>query len=298
MELRELLRQITPRDQQAYEACICRFNKIAKPLGSLGKLETLLARVAGASGSAEVNIRKKCVLVFCADNGVVARGVAQSDYHVTTAIARSLVRGTASINVMAKAAGAEVYPVDLGMVETVPGLLDRKLFCGTGDISQGPAMTREQAEQAILTGFELVREKAAEGYGIVATGEAGIGNTTTSSAVASVLLDLPVEVVTGRGSGLSDAGLTRKQEVIHKSIMVNCPNPQDPIDVLAKVGGADIAAMTGAFLGGAFCHVPVVIDGLISSVAALCAVRLCPAVSGYLLPSHLTAEPAGRKIME
>ena len=294
----ELLRQIVPADQQAYEACIDRFNKIAKPLGSLGKLETLLAQAAAASGTADVNLKKKCVLVFCADNGVVGQGVAQSDHTVTTAIARSLSRGTASVNVMAKAAGADTFPVDVGMVDTVPGLLRKKLFCGTGDISCGPAMSRSDAETLIWTGAELVREKAAAGYRLMAVGEAGIGNTTTSSAVAAVLLGLTVEMVTGRGSGLSDTGLRRKQEVIHNSITVNRPDARDPLDVLAKVGGADIAAMTGAFLGGALCHVPMVIDGLIASVAALCAVRLCPAVKGYLLPSHLTAEPAGIKIME
>lgn len=298
MELETLLRQIRPADQQAYDACIRKFNGIAKPLGSLGKLETMLARVAAASGSAEIHINKKCVLVFCADNGVVGQGVAQSTHDVTTAIGRSLVRGTASVNVMAKAAGADVFPVDVGMIDSVPGLPQQKLFCGTGDISHGPAMTREQAEKLVLTGVELVREKVAEGYGVIATGEAGIGNTTTSSAMAAVLLDLPVETVTGRGSGLSDAGLSQKQRAIHNSIMVNCPSADDPLDVLTKVGGADIAAMVGTFLGGALYHVPVVVDGLISSVAALCAVRLCPAVKGYLLPSHLTAEPAGIKIME
>ena len=298
MNLQKLLQQIQPADRQAYEGCIAHFNGIAKPLGSLGKLETLLATVAAASGTVQPKLDKKCVLVFCADNGVVAQGVAQSTHAVTTAIARSLAAGTASVSVMAKAAGAAVFPVDVGMVDTVPGLLNRKQFSGTGDISVGPAMTREQAEQAVLTGVELVREKAAEGYGLIATGEAGIGNTTTSSAVAAVLLQLPVETVTGRGSGLSNEGLLRKQKAIHNSIMVNYPNREDPVDVLAKVGGADLAAMTGAFLGGALYHVPVIIDGLISSVAALCAVRLCPAVQGYLLPSHLTAEPAGVKIME
>lgn len=298
MELKTLLKQIVPADQVAYDACIRRFNSIAKPLGSLGSLETLLAHVAAASGTAEVQVKKKCVLVFCADNGVVAQGVAQSDHHVTTAIGRSLARGTASVCVMAKAAGAEVFPVDMGMIDTVPGLLPRKVCCGTGDISHGPAMTRAQAEQAMMTGMELVGEKVAAGYRVIATGEAGIGNTTTSSAVAAVLLGLPVETVTGRGSGLSDAGLMQKQKVIRHAIAVNQPNQQDPVDVLAKVGGADIAAMTGAFLGGAMYHVPMVIDGLISAVAALCAVRLCPAVQGYLLPSHLTAEPAGVKLME
>lgn len=158
-------------------------------------------------------------------------------------------------------------------------------------------MTRQQAEQAILAGLELVREKKEAGYNLIATGEAGIGNTTSSSAMAAVLLNLPVETVTGRGSGLSNEGLVRKQHAIRSGITVNQPDPKDPLDVLAKVGGFDIAAMTGAFLGGALYHVPVIIDGLISSVAALCAARMCPYLKDYLISSHVTAEPAGKLIM-
>ena len=297
MELQELIRQIQPVDLQAQAACLRHWDMIAKPLNSLGKLETMLARAAAVTGSADPNLQKKCVLVFCADNGVLAQGVAQSTYDVTTAIARSLAAGTTSVSAMSKAVGADVFPVDMGMIDTVPGLLDRKLAHGTGDISQGPAMTRAQAEQAVRTGIELVQEKKEQGYGLIATGEAGIGNTTSSSAVAAVLLGLPVEQVTGRGSGLSNECLIRKQNAIRSAIAVNRPDPADPLDVLAKVGGFDIAAMTGAFLGGALYRVPVVIDGLISSVAALCAARLCPYLRDFLLPSHVTAEPAGKLIM-
>ena len=164
-------------------------------------------------------------------------------------------------------------------------------------MSKEPAMSREQAERAILVGIEMVKEKCEAGYQVVATGEAGIGNTTSSSAVASVLLGIPVEQVTGRGSGLTDEGLARKQAAICRAIEVNRPDPADPLDVLAKVGGFDIAAMTGVFLGGALYHIPVVMDGLISSVAALCAARICPYVRDYLISSHVTAEPAGKYIM-
>lgn len=159
-------------------------------------------------------------------------------------------------------------------------------------------MSRDTARQGILTGVELVRQRREEGYRVIATGEAGIGNTTTSSAMAAVLLDCPVEEVTGRGSGLSDEGLERKRRAIARAIAVNRPDAGDPLDVLAKLGGFDIAGMTGAFLGGALYHVPVVMDGFISAVAALCAVRLCPAVRDYILPSHITAEPAGRMLMD
>lgn len=297
MNLEKVLQEIRPVNNNIFEACEARFDQIAKPVGSLGKLENLVERIAAASDTLNVDINKKCVLVFCADNGVLAQGVAQSTHDVTTAIARSLARGTTSVSVMAQACGADVFPVDMGMVDQVDGLLLRSLARGTGDISCGPAMTREQAVQAICTGIELVGKRKEEGYRLIATGEAGIGNTTTSSAVLSVLLEQPVEIVTGRGSGLTDEGLLRKQQAIRQAIQVNNPDKDDVLDVLSKVGGFDIAAMTGAFLGGALHHVPIIMDGFISGVAALCAVHLCPAVLGYILPSHISAEPAGQMLM-
>jgi len=298
MNLERMLQSIQTADETAYNACVARFNAVAKPVGSLGRLEELLERIAAITGSSVIDVGKKCVLVFCADNGVLAQGVAQSTSDVTTAIGCSLAAGTASVCVMARACGADVFPVDMGMKEPVEGLLDRSLARGTADISCGSAMSRSMAEQAILTGIELVGQRKAEGYRVIATGEAGIGNTTTSSAVAAVLLGAQVEQVTGRGSGLSDAGLVRKQQAIRSAIAVNQPDPDDVLDVLSKVGGFDIAGMCGAFIGGAIHHVPVVMDGFISAVAALCAVRLCPAVRDYILPSHITAEPAGKMLME
>lgn len=298
MELYNLIKKITPANEKAYDACIYHFDHIAKPVGSLGKLETLLAKVAGASGTPKIDLSKKCVLVFCADNGVLAQGVAQSTHDVTTAIANSLVRHTTSVNTMAAACGADVFPVDMGMIDQVDGLIPHSIARGTNDISEGPAMTLEQAKQAILTGIHLVKERKKEGYRIIATGEAGIGNTTTSSAILSVLLDVPVEKVTGRGSGLTDDGLLRKQNAIKKALEVNKPDASDALDVLAKVGGFDIAGMTGAFLGGAIYGIPVIMDGFISGVAALLAVKLCPYVKDYILPSHISAEPAGQMLME
>ena len=199
---------------------------------------------------------------------------------------------------MAAACGADVFPIDMGMIDQVDGLIPHSIARGTNDISEGPAMTLEQAKQAILTGIHLVKERKEEGYRIIATGEAGIGNTTTSSAILSVLLDVPVEKVTGRGSGLTDDGLLRKQNAIKKALEVNKPDASDALDVLAKVGGFDIAGMTGAFLGGAIYGIPVIMDGFISGVAALLAVKLCPYVKDYILPSHISAEPAGQMLME
>lgn len=298
MGLTELLAKITPFDRDAYDRCIYHFDHIAKPVGSLGKLETLLAAIAGASGDPFLDISKRCVLVFCADNGVLAQGVAQSTHDVTTAIARSLAHKTTSVNAMAMACSTDVFPIDMGMIDTVEGLIPRSVAKGTNDMTLAPAMTKDQALQAILTGVEMVEKRVHEGYRLIATGEAGIGNTTTSSAILSVLLDVPVERVTGRGSGLSDDGLIRKQTAIKKAIEKNQPDSSDILDVLSKIGGFDIAGMVGAFLGGALYHVPVIMDGFISGVAALCAVKLCPFVKDYLLPSHISAEPAGRMLMQ
>lgn len=296
-KLSTLLNSIVPADEVCYGACIYKFDHIAKPLGSLGQLETMLAKVCGASHKRIPDISKKKVLVFCGDNGVLEEGVAQSTAEVTTAIGGSLVRGTTSVSTMAKAAGADVLPIDMGMVDTVEGLRPCKIANGTANMAKGPAMTYEQAEQGILTGIALVKEAVDEGYNLIATGEAGIGNTTSSSAISAVLLGESVELVTGRGSGLSNEGLDNKRNAIKKAIEINKPDPSDPIDVLAKVGGFDIAGMAGAFIGGAIYHVPVIVDGLISSVAALIAARLNPLVKGYILPSHMSAEPAGKLIM-
>ena len=218
MELKEVLAAIRPASREAYEACVTRFNGIGKPVGSLGRLETLLERIAAASDSADIDIGKKCVLVFCADNGVLAQGVAQSTHEITTVIARSLLRGTASVSAMARAVGADVFPVDMGMIDPVEGMENHAVARGTGDISRENAMTRRQAAEAILTGVELVRQRKAEGYRLIATGEAGIGNTTTAAAVTAALLGLEPETVTGRGSGLSDAGLDRKRRAIRRAL--------------------------------------------------------------------------------
>ena len=297
MELKNLIEKITPASQKAYDACISHFDHIAKPVGSLGKLETLLAKVAASSGTPKIDLSKKCVLVFCADNGILAQGVAQSTHEVTTAIANSLLRHTTSVNAMAAACGADVFPIDMGMIDQVEGMISHSVARGTKDMSVEPAMTLEQAKEAIRTGIRLVEERKNEGYRIIATGEAGIGNTSTSSAILSVLLNVPVETATGRGSGLTDEGLLRKQNAIKKAIATNQPDSADVLDVLSKVGGFDICGMVGAFLGGALYHIPVIIDGFISGVAALCAVRLCPYVKDYILPSHISAEPAGQMLM-
>lgn len=298
--MRDLLNTITPPDEVARAEARRRWNDCAKPLGSLGLLETALEDIAALTGSADIRLDRRAVLVLCADNGVVSQGVTQSPSSVTGLVAKQLAARRTSVCRMAQAARCQVVPVDVGILDfqEMPGVLSRRIGNGTGDISQGPAMTRRQAEQALHTGMELVREQQALGVDLLATGEMGIGNTTTSSAVACVLLGRPAEEMTGRGAGLSDQGLQKKTAAIRRALEVNRPDPSDPLDILQKVGGFDIAAMCGVFLGGALYRVPVLIDGLISAVAALCALRLCPAAGKAMLASHVSAEPAGGLVLE
>ena len=289
-----------PADEAARAAAHRHWASLAHPLGSLGLLETMLEDAAALTGSPRLNFDKRAVVLLCADNGVVAQGVTQTGPEVTAAVARGFAAGESPVCRMAAAARCAVVPVDMGILNFpgVPGVLDRRVGNGTGDITRGPAMTRAQARQAILTGAALAAEQAAAGVSLLATGEMGIGNTTTSAAVACTLLGRPAEDFVGRGAGLSDAGLARKREAVRRALEVNRPDPADPLDVLAKVGGFDLAGLCGVFLGGAACRVPVLADGLISTVAALCAVRLCPGASKAVFASHVSAEPAGHAVLD
>ncbi|MEN6595013.1 MAG: nicotinate-nucleotide--dimethylbenzimidazole phosphoribosyltransferase [Clostridiaceae bacterium] len=299
MNLQERNNQIHPLSETAIRATKARWDSIAKPVGSLGQLEELTIRIAGIQGG-EPNIDKRAVLVLCADNGVCRQGVASTPAEITAVMAGFIAQKRSSVCVMACCANADVIPVDMGMLRVLEekNLLDRRLASGTADMTQGPAMTRAQAEQAIETGIELVRSCKEQGYRILATGEMGIGNTTTSSAVASILLARDPFEMTGRGAGLSDEGLERKISAIRRAIEVNKPDPEDALDVLSKLGGFDLAGLCGVFLGGALYRVPVLIDGFISAVAALIAVRLCPNAGAYLLPSHASAEPAAQHVLD
>lgn len=299
-EFTEIIKKIQMPDEKAMEAAKNHWNGICKPLNSLGKLEELVIMLAGIQRREDVQITKRCAVVVCADNGVVAEGVTQSDMSVSTSVALEIAEEKSNINVMAKAAGADTIGVDVGLCSDVTHekLLNKKIAHGTKNMAKEPAMTKEQAIQGIMTGIELVKILKEQGYQIIVTGEMGIGNTTTSSAVASVLLDRPVEEMTGRGAGLTTEGLAKKIQVIKDAITLHQPDKTDPIDVLSKVGGFDIATMTGIFLGGALYHVPIVIDGLISSVSALLAQRLNPLCKYYMLASHVSKEPAGKFVLE
>ena len=280
---------VEPLYRDAMDKARRRQLELAKPPGSLGRLEDLSVQFAGITGKIYNHVDKRTLFVFCADNGVVAEGVASAPQSVTLAQTINLTRAKTGASVLAKRFGCKIVVCDVGVNADIncPDVLDYKLAYGTRNIAKGPAMTREFAERAIEIGRRLVYESDAEVIGI---GEMGIGNTTTSSAILSVLTNSPVKSVTGRGGGISDEGYIKKIATIERAIELNNPDPNDAVDVLSKVGGFDLAAMTGGFIGAAEKRIPAVIDGFISVVAALCAVRICPGVRDYLVPSHASYE--------
>ena len=295
----QLIRCIRPGDRAAAEEAKSRWDGIAKPLGSLGTLEGMIVRIAALQESAEVRLDRRVLLVFCADHGVTAQGVSQCGSEVTARVAVALAEGRSSVSPMAERAGCLVVPADIGIRDFSghPGVRNLRIRNGTDDFSRGPAMSRGECLLAMQRGAELVREYAEEGTELFAVGEMGIGNTTAAAALAAVLLNMPPDAVVGRGAGLGSAGLKRKLNAVRSALEVNFPEPDDIPGLLAKVGGLEIAAMCGAFLAAAACRKPVIIDGVISAVAALCAVRRCPDAAEALLPSHVSAEPAGREIL-
>lgn len=296
-KIEALVRAVQPLDQKAMLAAEAHQARLAKPPGSLGRLEELSVQLAGITGKVHSELPRKQLLVFAADNGVVIEGVSSAPQSVTMQQTINLTRGKTGAAVLAKRFGCGLTVCDVGVNADIceSAVLNRKIAYGTQNICAGPAMTREQALQAILTGAAVAENVDADAVGI---GEMGIGNTTTSSAVLAVLLGADVDKVTGRGGGITEESFRKKKAVIRTAVAVNRPNRNDVIDVLAKVGGFDLAAMCGAFLGAAAARRPAVIDGFISAVAALCAVRLCPLVRGYLIPSHASFEIGYRLAME
>lgn len=295
MTLEQTIKEILPPDRDAMAQAKAHWDAIAKPLHGLGDLEDILTKIAGIRRTPRIDLRRKCVVIMCADNGVVAEGVSQTGQEVTQIITENLSKGTSTVCHMARAAGAAVIPVDIGVASEVKGehILRRKIAYGTKNIYREPAMTRAQAVRAIEVGIETAYLCKMQGYDIVATGEMGIGNTTTTAAVVAALLRAPAELVTGRGSGLTTEGLEKKIQVVTQAIEQWQPDQHDPVDILSKVGGFDLCGLTGLFLGGAACGLPMIVDGVISAAAALCAARMCPTIRDYLIPSHHTAEPAG-----
>lgn len=298
MTLEETMQKIRPVDVAAMAAAKQHWDGLGKPLGSLGRLEKALIQIAGIQRTGDVHIDRKALVIMCADNGVVEEGVTQCGQEVTATVAENFLDEKSCVAIMCRRAGTKICPVDIGMAVDTPRVEKRKIAYGTKNMAKEPAMTREQAIAAIEVGIAKAEELHAQGYEMLATGEMGIGNTTTSSAMTAVYLGLDVETVTGRGAGLSSHGLQRKINAIKQAIAVNQPDPEDPLDVLAKVGGLDIAGMCGLFLGGAAQRMPVVMDGFISQVAALTAVRLVPECADYILASHVSEESGANILLK
>lgn len=299
MTLFEALKAIKEPCKESVAGAERRFGQIAAPLGALGLLQDAVIQLAGAQRKVLPEIDRRAVVVFCADNGVVAQGVTQCGQEVTATVAENLSRSMTSVCLMAKHENVEVIPVDIGVARKVGGekLIDRKIAFGTKDMTLEPAMSRDEAIRALEVGIEMAEMCAENGIQILCAGEMGIGNTTSSAAVTSALLSVEPAVVTGRGAGLSSAGLERKICAIERALDRAKTDSNDVIGVLSEVGGFDIAGMAGLYIGGALCGIPSVVDGVIAQVAALVAVRLCPAVRGYLLFSHRSAEPASKLLL-
>lgn len=294
------IQRIEAPDRAAYMAAGSRWDSIAKPLGSFGELEEMIRKIAAIQGNADVALCSRTAVIFCADHGIVEAGVTQCGSEVTVICAKAIADGTSNVNAIAKEFRAAVLAVDIGL-KTDAGtdrILRRKTASGTRNFTKEPAMTEEQMTAAIVTGMDIVRAQKASGVQIIVSGEMGIGNTTPASAIASVLLGLPPEAVTGRGSGLTDDGLQRKLRVIRRGIELHQPSPERPLHLLQTLGGLEIAGMTGLFLGGAVYRVPVVIDGVISAAAAAIAFQLNPLCAEYMLASHCSGEPAAGGLLQ
>ena len=325
-ELREITEGITPPDHKAYREALKRWDALAKPIGSLGAFEEMISALAALKGSADISLEKPVLTVVCADNGVVSEGVSQSGQEVTLSVMKALSKHESTVSFMAEDTGITVIPVDAGVnlslqglreedeISGLPELLDydgegngrtdkyrilnRRILNGTADILKGPAMSRQDCLKAVLSGISLVRELKEAGADMVLTGEMGIGNTTTSAAVACVLTKEAPELLVGRGAGLPDDKLEKKLWVVKEALRINKPDGRDPIDVIAKVGGPDIAMLTGIFLGGARFGVPAVIDGYISQTAALCAKGISASCLKAMIASHSSAETGGDLLLE
>jgi nicotinate-nucleotide--dimethylbenzimidazole phosphoribosyltransferase len=301
MFLDSLISTIPALDEAAMRSARARQDALTKPRGSLGKLEELSIQLAGMKADPFPAIERKAIIVMAADHGVAMEGVSAYPREVTAQMVLNFLRGGAAINVLARQAGARVTVVDIGVAvdfEPMSELIQRKVICGTRNLAQGPAITRAEAEQALQVGIDVLNEEAARGLDIVATGDMGIGNTTPSSAIAAVMTGLPVSQVVGRGTGIDDTGLERKVKVIEGALAVNQPDLKDAMDVLHKVGGLEIAGLAGMMIAAASRRIPIVLDGFISTAAAMIAVGLAPAVRDYLISAHQSVEVGHRAMLK
>ena len=302
MKLTEIIKQIRPLDQVSMQAARERQNQLTKPAGSLGRLEELSIQLAGIQRRAMPGIKDKAVIVMAGDHGVTAEGVSAYPQEVTPQMVLNFLGGGAAINVLARHAGARVVVVDMGVANDIPSadanLIRRRVGPGTMNLAQGPAMKREQAEESIQSGIEVALAEISKGADILGTGDMGIGNTTPSAAIACALMNVAAEKIAGRGTGVDDDGLKRKISVIENALAVNKPNPKDGLDVLSKVGGFEIGGLAGVMIGAASKHVPVMVDGFISTAAAMIAVTLAPECRQYLTSAHRSKENGHALMLE
>lgn len=300
MHLQGLAQKIEPLSEDWMQTARERQENLTKPLGSLGYLEEISVKLCGIKGGIPKSLGKKLVILCAGDHGVVEEGVSAYPQEVTAQMLLNFASGGAAINVLSRHVGAEVVVVDVGSKGKLEHslVLNRRVRDGTSNFTRGPAMSREEAVKAIEVGVEITMDKVKEGAGLIATGDMGIGNTTASSALIAILTGFPVRSVVGKGTGITEKVFEKKVELVKRAIEVNQPQVEDPLDVLAKVGGLEIGALVGVILAGAYRRVPVIIDGFISGAAALLASRISPNVKNYLFPSHLSEEPGHRVVLE
>ena len=299
--LKETIERIQPLDKDTQNEAKNYIDGLIKPIGSLGKLETIAAQIAGITGKVKGNqMKKRGIVVMCADNGIHAEGVAVAGQEVTTLMAHCMAKGVTGVTVFAKEANADCVLVVVGINsdDVIPGMIHKKIAKGTANFAKGPAMSYDDCIKAMEIGIEIVDQLAEEGYDIIGTGELGMANTSSSSCVLVALSDVTMDEAVGKGAGLTDEAHQHKKDVLNKALALNKPNANDPIDVIAKVGGFDIAGLVGVYLACAAHRIPVVVDGFISAAAALAAVKLCPLASDYMITSHCSAEPGFHAMMK
>lgn len=299
--LEKRLKEIVPVSEEYEAKAQERLDILTKPRGSLGRLEEFARRLVAIAEDPMPSFDRKVIFTFAGDHGVASAGVSAFPKEVTRQMVLNFLRGGAGINVLARHAGAEVAVVDIGVdytFEAVAGLIQRKVVKGTKNMLEGPAMTRGEAERCVEVGIELASEYKARGFRMFGTGEMGIGNTTPSSAIAAVMTGMPVREVTGRGTGISDGTWENKVRVIEQAIEVNSPEPTDALDVLSKVGGAEIGGIAGLCIGAAAERLPVVVDGFISTAGALIAHALEPKTGHYMFTAHKSIEPGHRAMLD
>jgi nicotinate-nucleotide--dimethylbenzimidazole phosphoribosyltransferase len=297
----EVHTQIPPLDEDAMAAARARQDTLTKPRGSLGRLESLSIQLAGITGHPQPQLHHKVIVTMAGDHGVVAEGVSAYPQKVTPQMVLNFIRGGAAINILARHVGARVVVVDMGVAAEMvphPNLVNAKVALGTANIALGPAMSREQAVQAVQAGMDIVEAELARGLDILGVGEMGIGNTTPSAAIAAALIGCSPHEIVGRGTGIDDAGMARKIDAIQRALLANQPDPTDALDVLAKVGGFEIGGMAGAMLAAATHRRPVMVDGFISTAAAMIAVTMTPCVRPYLIASHRSQERGHRLMLD